>query len=373
MTDHIGLLCTSESRGGLELNVIRMARWLTEMGCVIVILGKPGTEIEYLSAKHALRFLPIDPGPKYFDLRAGWRLRRIIRGYNLKIILVNTTADIGRAVLGKIFSLGSAHVVYLQNMQIGIKKTDPFHSWLYNRLDAWISPLPFMADQVRRLTRLNRKKIFQFPLGIELDRFIENKPHQTEARWKLGLPHNSILAGVIGRIDRQKEQDLLLRAAARLIHNNYPLDILILGEATLHEADSYAQELKALSRSLDIENHVHFRPFIEDIETAHAALDIFVLPSRNETFGLVTVEAMAAGLPIIATRSGGTPEIISDHEEGLLITPGNVGELAAALKLLMRFPDLRQHFGKAARRKAVEFFSHAQQCFDMMALFEKIS
>jgi hypothetical protein len=78
------------------------------------------------------------------------------------------------------------------------------------------------------------------------------------------------------------------------------------GANTLDNTDDYEAELHALADELGIANAVYFRPFQQDVRHAYAALDIFILASQAETFGMVTVEAMAAGLPVIATRSGGT-------------------------------------------------------------------
>lgn len=373
MAEGIGLLCTSDSSGGLELNVIRLAGWLTRMGYRVVVLGLAHTPIEQMTAEHDLRFRALEPGPKYLDIPGGRELAKRMRELDLHFIVVNTTADIWRAALAKIFTAGKIRLVYLQNMQIGVKKRDPFHTWVYKRLDAWISPLPFLVRQVAELTRFDARKVHEIPLGIELERFIEAKPDKRSARAALGLPQDVIIAGVIGRIDRQKGQDVLLNAVFHLLHEGILLEILIVGENTLHEPDTYARELKQLCVDLGIERFVHFRPFMPDIEIAHAALDIFVLPSKNETYGLVTVEAMASGLPIIATHSGGTPEIITNHREGLLISPGSVEEMAAALRLLIRFPEMRDELARAARRKAVEQFSHFKQCVGMTELFEQIT
>lgn len=117
---------------------------------------------------------------------------------------------------------------------------------------------------------------------------------------------------------------------------------------------------------------MHFLPFRKDVNTAYAALDIFVLTSQAETYGMVTIEAMAAGLPVIATRSGGTPEVVRDKHAGLLFEPNNVNDLTATLRLLLDFPELRKRFGRKGRQDAIERFSHLIQVSQLTELIEKL-
>ena len=109
-----------------------------------------------------------------------------------------------------------------------------------------------------------------------------------------------------------------------------------------------------LCRELDIERYVKFLPFTDDVPRFMSALDIFVLPSYSETFGLVVVEAMAMQLPIIATNAGGVPEIITNNKTGLLIEPRNAALLTSAICRLLNDTALRLSLGCLARKEALQ-------------------
>jgi glycosyltransferase involved in cell wall biosynthesis len=147
--------------------------------------------------------------------------------------------------------------------------------------------------------------------------------------------------------------------------------LLLVGDVTRGESDGYATEVRRLAVERMGVRAV-FHPPIADIENAYAALDVFVLPSHSETYGMVTIEAMASGLPVIATNSGGTVDIVDDGRTGLLFSPEDVDELRAALGRLIDAPDLAVSLGKSARGEAVTRFSHIRQCESLEALFDRL-
>jgi D-inositol-3-phosphate glycosyltransferase len=145
---------------------------------------------------------------------------------------------------------------------------------------------------------------------------------------------------------------------------------LIVGANTLDNRSDYQRELEALCDELQIADSVYFRPFMQDPASAFAALDMFVLTSEKETYGMVTIEAMAAGLPVIATRSGGTPELVDDGQTGILFEPHCDEQLRAALRTLIVNSSLREQYGSAGRKKARARFSHRQQIAGMLRAIE---
>lgn len=364
----IGILCSSKACGGLELNVVRMADWLTRSGIKAVLIGSAHSEIRRRSRRAHLPFRAIGAMRKHFGLRAVFALRKTIRKNKITTLVVNTSVDLLHAMIARIGLRPCVRIVYVQHMQIGVSKRDFYHTWLYRRIAAWISPLQFLTHQVVARTRIAPDKIHEIPFGIDLDHFIEQKPCQTRARLKLGLPLKGLIAGVVGRLDVQKNQGMLLRSAARIIGSGVPLSVILVGSNTLDENTDYRGELENLCNELGIGDSVFFIPFLEEVNLAYAAMDIFVLTSLSETFGMVTIEAMAAGLPVVATRSGGTPELVDEKQTGFLFDAKNDLELESALRLLCKYPALRREFGRAGRRKAVEKYSHLQQVTKLSAV-----
>jgi glycosyltransferase involved in cell wall biosynthesis len=197
-------------------------------------------------------------------------------------------------------------------------------------------------------------------------------PPKSEARRKLGLPKEAFIAGVIGRLDPKKGQDILIQACDRVHQTGFPLHVFIVGDETQNEPTGYSAHVRDLAGRARIPNTIIFSPYLNAVEYAYAALDVFVLTSHSETYGMVTIEAMAAGLPVIATSSGGTPDIIHDNINGILVPPRQPRALSDALLRLIHDPQLALRLSDQARKDAIERYSHSRQCGLFEKLFEEL-
>ena len=155
----------------------------------------------------------------------------------------------------------------------------------------------------------------------------------------------------IGRQVPQKGFDLLLRAMAQLKDDESPPDLLLAGDGTEHEA------LKRLSVQLGVQDRVWFVGRVDRKRASDlfAGCQFFVLPSRHEPFGIVNLEAMAAGKAVLATRVGGVPEIVADQVNGLLVDAESPAALAAGIRKLSSDAALRDRLGAAGLSKARQF------------------
>jgi glycosyltransferase involved in cell wall biosynthesis len=354
----IALLCGSDSWGGLEMNVLRLAKWLRGRGHTVSLYTAPGSQLADGAYTAGLNVREIARQGKYGGLFSARRLASSIKADGVEFLLIQTNGDIFISALAKSLGKHTTKFIYMQHMQIGKEKKDLVHTWEYSRLDAWISPLKLLADTVVAMTNIDPNKIRVVPLGMELERFTSGLPSQEAARKQLSIPLRRIVAGAIGRIDRLKGQDVLIKACSLVHQKDIPLHLLIVGDRTRGEAKSYADEIQSLTERLGLSDHVTFSPFMESIEAAYAALDIFVLPSHSETYGMVTIEAMASGKAVVATNSGGTPGIVRDGENGLLVPPRDGVALAEALMRLIRDKQLAHGLASQARKDASEGFSH---------------
>jgi glycosyltransferase involved in cell wall biosynthesis len=162
-------------------------------------------------------------------------------------------------------------------------------------------------------------------------------------------PRPYILA--IGRHVRQKGFDILLHAMKQLGPAGDPYDLILAGDGVEHEP------LKSLATALGLGDRVVFPGQVDHPAaiSLFAGCKVFVLPSRNEAFGIVNLEAMVAGKPIVAARVGGVPEIVLDDENGLLVAPENPSELAETLRRLLADEAWQRRLGKAGRERAKLF------------------
>jgi len=177
-----------------------------------------------------------------------------------------------------------------------------------------------------------------------------------------------LIIGTVGRLQAVKDQATLLRAFAALLsaHDGVPPALLIAGEGPLDAT------LRQLAESLGISAHVLFTGPSDRIPELLQAMEVFVLPSLNEGISNTLLEAMASGLPILATRVGGNVELIDEGVEGSFFAPGDVAGLSDKLAAYARAPDLRQRHGDAARLRAERQFSLSAMMDAYAGVYERI-
>ncbi len=199
--------------------------------------------------------------------------------------------------------------------------------------------------------------------GVDCDRH-SGGPDRT-FRKELKISDDTFLFGAVGNVRALKAYDNLLRAAAIAVKTNPKLRFAVVGE---EGNGRLLAELLQLRAELGLEDVVIFAGFRPDIAPPLHSFDAFVLSSKSEGFSIATVQAMAAGLPVVATRSGGPEEIITDGVDGLLVARAAPAALAAAMLRLAGDGELRKRLGAAARESARAKFSLAK----MLQSYEEI-
>ncbi|MBE0644690.1 MAG: glycosyltransferase family 4 protein [Bacteroidetes bacterium] len=373
MQESLGLAicCTTYSLGGIELNVLRLATWMQARGHRCLIIGAANSPLVDRARVDGIPVLELTARGRYTVVRSARQLARTLQRERIGTLILNVNRDLLLGVLTKRATGNALALVHTQHMQFGHAKTDIIHRWQHRQLDAWISPLPSLAEQTRRLTSVPAERIHQIPFGIDLKPLL-NAPSREAARAALQLPQDVFLAGVVGRLDRGKGQEYLIRAAANLRADGVDLHLLLVGEETRGEHQGYGHELHMLVKELHLGDRVHFLGFIQDASVAYAAMDVFTLTSISETYGMVTIEAMAAGCPVIATNGGGTPDLVGGGDTVLLIPPANTNALAEALLRIQQDPALASQLRTSGRAYALRYFSHDAQCDAIEQLVERI-
>jgi glycosyltransferase involved in cell wall biosynthesis len=166
---------------------------------------------------------------------------------------------------------------------------------------------------------------------------------------------NVLRIGMISRMNHAvKQHDMFLRVAARLAPRVPQARFVLIGDGPLRPA------LEALALELGLRDRVLFLGDRRDIPAVLAALDVTVLPSASESLSNVIMEAMAAGIPVVASNVGGNPELVEHGTTGFLFPPGDEEQFAAALETLLAQAELRRQFGSAARERALAEYTIPQ-------------
>jgi glycosyltransferase involved in cell wall biosynthesis len=181
-------------------------------------------------------------------------------------------------------------------------------------------------------------------------------------RRELGIDPAAPVVGTLGRYEPQKGLADFLRAAAWVLERRSDARFLVLGDGPLRG------ELEALARRLGITGAVRFTGWRRDVPDVLGALDVFALASLWEPFGIVLVEAMLTGLPVVATAVDGIPEVVVERETGFLVPPQRPEVLGERLLEAIEDPPLRERMGRAGRERARDLFS----CERMVAAYARL-
>ena len=238
--------------------------------------------------------------------------------------------------------------------------------WRY-RLNRWTIGL---VDRVIAVSA-NVRDFYVSHAGLPADKLVviyngvdlpDSPSSREEARAELGLPPNSPIVGTVSRLDPVKGVDILLHALVQLSGAN----LAIVGDGPERVT------LEALASRLGVADRVYWLGHRRDVPRLLPAFDLFVQPSLHEGLPNAVLEALAAGLPVVATAVGGTPEVVVDGVTGLLIPPHEPGALAEAMAALLRDPDLRRTMGRAGRKHVKRHFAIAETVRRTEALYEAL-
>lgn len=370
---NIAFLCTSASWGGLEMNVLRLALRMQDRGHSIVIFTRENTPFHKKALENNITLQVLQIKHPYTAFAAAQQLATALRKLHTHIIIFSYAKDNYVCSWAKYFFNRDLQLVYLQQMELGINKKGLVQTFIYKQLSAWITPLHLLEKQVLERTYVPGSKIKVIPLGIDTNRFAQSNITKLQARIQLNVPPEAFIAGIIGRIDPDKGQEYLIKALAILLRKNIEVCALIVGEESRGDTRKYPQYLQNLVQELNVENFVHFRPFTEETEKAFAALDVFVMASVGETYGMVTVEAMTSGVPVIGTNSGGTPELLDFGALGLLIPPKNEQALADAIEKLVHNKALWDELRDKAFHKALAKYDYHVQCEQLEQVLKMVT
>jgi len=206
--------------------------------------------------------------------------------------------------------------------------------------------------------------------AVDLDRFRPG-PHDPEMRRRLTSSESDPLIGIVGRIDREKGVDLVVRAVAALTGPPARAHLVVVGSPGF-DSGGYLEQLKVDAGRL-LGDRARFAGRIDDIPEVLRTLDVVVNASVAEPFGLTVLEAQASGVPVVATRSGGVTDYLTDGDNALLVPVGDADAMSRALELVLSDAALRAQLGRHAR--ALAETSHGVDGFadDLAELYHRLA
>ncbi len=236
--------------------------------------------------------------------------------------------------------------------------------WMISRVDAVIAPSAASASFAHRPAAVIHHGVDPVRYAPAADR---------AAAWAAtGLPGRYGI-GCFGRVRRQKGTDLFVTAMCRLLPHYPDYTAVVIG-ATTPSHRAFAARLKAQAAAAGLSDRILFLGALPtlDVQRWFGRLSIYAFTSRNEGFGLTLLEAMAVGAALVAARSGAAEVVVADGKTGLLVPPGDVDALTAALESLMRDPAEAAAMGRRARERAVAEFSLNAEVASIAKLYRTV-
>lgn len=343
-------LVLSLSPGGTERLVIEIVKALRErVESIVCCLDDPGSWADEVRALHVpIVSLSRTPG---FHPALAMRLARVMRDYDIDVVHCHHYSPYVYGLLASVLKPGT-QLVFTEHGKL----SDAPPSRKRRLVNPLLARLPGRLCAVS--ADLRRHMLDEgFPsrrVGVTYNGIDPAKrpgaDQRQAARASLGVAGDAFVIGTVGRLDPVKNLQLLLRAHAIVLQKRADATVVIIGDGAERAS------LEAAARDLGIAESVVFSGYRADVRFLMSAFDVFVNCSAYEGVSLTILEAMAAALPVIATPVGGNPEVVVDHETGLLV-PGRARSLAEAITSLAVNREQRRVMGEAGRWRVKRHFS----------------
>lgn len=340
---------------------------LVERGWKVDVLSFLPAEIEQVT----VHLIPRLAGGKADAvLRAPW-VRRRVRELKPDIVHAHYATSFG--LLGALTGRHPLIISAWGSDIFSFPRSSRMHAsllkWILAQADVLCSTSRVMASEMKKYLEPGRK-IEVIPFGVETGLFTPAPPKRSEP----------------GRTQPHDLNSPMVFGAAKYLHHVYGLDILVRALAMVKDKPPQGvllriagtgpeeEPLKALAAELGVADRVQWLGALPNREVAHfyQSLDVVVLPSRQESFGVTAVEGSACGRPIIASRVGGLPEVVTDKETGLLIPPGNAHELALAMEYMLEHPEERKRMGEAGRAFVLAHYDWQENVTEMEKVYREV-
>ena len=337
-------ICSARQIGGGERHLADLSNSLANRGHRVFFAVAPGSPVVAeldSAAPENIFFVGRRNALEVFSAR---RLANFIRRNEIEIIHAHLAKDypigaVAARLAGKPF-------VFTRHVLFPMKR---LQKYALQNVRGIIAPSKAVADSLRRQNLFPPEIISTIHNGIDPKRFTRANKNQKNQ-------NADFIVGTIGHLAPIKGHDIFIRAAFNILQKRRNVRFIIVGEDKSRSGEN-RREIESLIASLNLQSNVEISGWTNDVRPFLQKFDLFVSAARSEPFGLVILEAMAARIPVIATRSEGATEIIEDETSGILIPPENHEKMAQAILDLADDSARRELLGNAGRKRVEDYFS----------------
>ena len=344
--------CMSSGRGGLEIYPVRLASGQRDRGHEVCVVSSQGSFMSRIASERALSVKTERGGLLHL-----LRLYLFLRKTRPDIVHVHRSGDIFAPALLRYLKGFRYRLIWMVQMASSYNKKDPYHWIFYRKIDAVIAISRFVRKKLLGSCPLKPGIVRTEYYGVHLPDYRKDVSVRLKRRLALGIRPGQTAVCQVSRVEEGKGLGRLFEAARRVLSVNPSVKFFVAGEATDEKGEKFMQSLKRKIHDAGLKESFIMTGRIEDIAGLWQAMDIGVLCSVREAFGLALIESMAAGKPVIGSDSGGIREIVSHNINGYLVNPYDPEEISRRILEITEDHELMQRFGKASLRLAEERFS----------------
>lgn len=307
------------------------------------------------------------------DWGAAWRLARALDAFAADVVHAHQYTPFFYSALAKSMSRCRPRLIFTEHGRHFPDRVSSLrrlaNRWVFDRwADEVNAVCAFSAQALADQDGFARECIGIIPNGLDLSRYPDPRDVDKEAvRARLGLEPAARFLVHVARMHPVKDQETLLRAFAEVARHHADVHLLMAGDGQLR------QHLEKVRDDLGLGARVRFLGVRRDVPELLQAADIFVLSSLSEAASLTLLEAMASGLPVVATDVGGNPEIVRDGKEGLLVPRQDPHAMAQAIDRLLQDPGLGVALGQAGRERVRQHYLLDQTIASYDALYRRLA
>ncbi len=349
-------------RGG-QNQVLLTVNGLGELGHRAALVAHPDGELRR-RASEGLELIPIAPRTE-MDLSAGWRLWRVVKRLRPNVVHAHDPHGIAMAALALSFGGAKPAPVLIASRRVDFHlKGNSFSRWKYRQVDCFLSA----SEAIRQMLigdGIPSERTVTVHEGIDVDHVVAAPPVNVhEAFW---LPHQAPVVGNVAALVPHKGQRHLVEAARLVVQELPDARFVILGEGELRE------QLERQVRDYHLEKHVLLPGFRTDVIGCIKGFDLFVMSSVTEGLGTSLLDAMACGKAVVATESGGIPEVVEPGVTGLLVAPRDHHAMAAAIVALLSDRTRRQQMGDAGLARVRSRFTVERMVAETARIYARVA
>ena len=346
--------------GGMKGHVLQLSAGLRTHGfeCEIACPGDSELVHDALEANLTVHPVPIvGPLNPLRDPLAIVSLAEVIRERRPALVHAHGSKA-GLIARMAVLLAGRVPTIVTVHNQVLYGSISPLMRWVYvtmeRRLARRTARIITVSESLRRemvdVFGLDPALVTTVYNGLDLGPFLAGSD-RAKARERYGIPAGALAIGLAARFAPQKALDVLVEAAVPVLERHPDARLVLAGSGPLLEF------VRTRARASSVRDRILFPGLETDMPGLLSALDIYASAAIAEGLGLGTIEAMAAGLPVVSTTAGGTPEVVEDAVTGVLVPPGKAAQLTEALLRLAKDPALRRRMGEAGRARALERFT----------------